>query len=290
IQGGSPVDLFRLNGGGILNVADLTLLRVSVQDNWGANGGGIYNLASGQLTITDSAIIRNTASWIAGLNLRGTGGGLANFGDGAVTLLNVTLSGNSAVQAGGGLVHNGTGLLTLQQVTVASNRTTDGYGGGIVNGSTGSLALINTIVGNNSATSSDPDCSGVVLVTRNRSLIENNSTNCLPSSTVLFGDPLLARLADNGGPTLTHALQGSSSAIDAGGAACPAADQRGYVRVGDCDLGASEVSATPTAIGLQAMGVVREPAGLLSAGLMILLLALATALTPVWGRRVEQLK
>ncbi|MCA9985163.1 MAG: hypothetical protein KDE59_12740, partial [Anaerolineales bacterium] len=39
IQGGSPVDLFRLNGGGILNAADLTLLRVSVQDNWGANGG-----------------------------------------------------------------------------------------------------------------------------------------------------------------------------------------------------------------------------------------------------------
>ena len=288
IQGGSPVDIFRLNGGGILNAADLTLLRVSVQDNWGASGGGIYNQASGQLTITDSAILNNTASWVVGLSLRGSGGGLANFGDGGVTLVNVTLSGNSAVLAGGGLVHNGIGLLTLQQVTVASNQTTDGYGGGIVNGSTGILSLINTIVGNNSATSSDPDCSGAVLVVRNRVLIENNSTNCLPSSMVLTGDPLLARLSDNGGPTLTHALQGGSAAVDVGGAVCPATDQRGYSRAGDCDLGAYELAGIPTAIGLQSVGVVAEPAGLVIAGLTILLLALATLLTPVWGRRYDQ--
>ena len=45
-------------------------------------------------------------------------------------------------------------------------------------------------------------------------------------------DPLLGPLADNGGLTLTHALQPGSPAIDRGDPAAPAQDQRGYGRVG----------------------------------------------------------
>ena len=58
-------------------------------------------------------------------------------------------------------------------------------------------------------------------------------------------DPILA---DNGGPTKTHALLPGSSAIDAGGDVCPDTDQRGVYRpqdgnddgVATCDAGAYE--------------------------------------------------
>jgi hypothetical protein len=56
-------------------------------------------------------------------------------------------------------------------------------------------------------------------------------------------DALLGPLADNGGPTLTHALGAGSPAIDAAIAgACPATDQRGVSRPSGagCDAGAVE--------------------------------------------------
>jgi hypothetical protein len=62
-------------------------------------------------------------------------------------------------------------------------------------------------------------------------------------------DRRLGPLHDNGGPTFTHALLFGSPAIDAGdNSACPATDQRGFVRPMDgdddgtatCDIGAFE--------------------------------------------------
>jgi hypothetical protein len=57
-------------------------------------------------------------------------------------------------------------------------------------------------------------------------------------------DPLLGPLANNGGPTLTHALLPGSPAIDAGDPAIPdppPTDQRGFARIyGSVDLGAFE--------------------------------------------------
>ena len=47
-------------------------------------------------------------------------------------------------------------------------------------------------------------------------------------------NPRLGPLADNGGPTLTHALLAGSHAIDSG-AVCPAKDQRGVSRPRDGD-------------------------------------------------------
>ena len=58
-------------------------------------------------------------------------------------------------------------------------------------------------------------------------------------------DALLGPLADNGGPTLTHAPGAGSPAIDSADAgACPATDQRGFVRPlgAGCDVGAVEQS------------------------------------------------
>jgi hypothetical protein len=58
-------------------------------------------------------------------------------------------------------------------------------------------------------------------------------------------DPLLGKLVNNGGPTVTHALLTGSPAIDAADTAmCPSTDQRGWPRpdleATACDVGAFE--------------------------------------------------
>jgi hypothetical protein len=65
-----------------------------------------------------------------------------------------------------------------------------------------------------------------------------------PASAIIFLDPLLGPLADNGGPNQTMALQTGSPAIDAGNTvSCPGTDQRGISRLqgSACDIGAFEV-------------------------------------------------
>jgi hypothetical protein len=65
----------------------------------------------------------------------------------------------------------------------------------------------------------------------------------------------LAALAANGGPTPTEAIAGTSLAVNAGGAPCPATDQRGFLRnVGPCDVGAYELGATPGGANTQPGG------------------------------------
>ncbi len=53
----------------------------------------------------------------------------------------------------------------------------------------------------------------------------------------------LLDIAQNGGPTWTHALQSNSTAINAGGAYAPAYDQRYLLRDGASDIGAYEYGA-----------------------------------------------
>ena len=63
-------------------------------------------------------------------------------------------------------------------------------------------------------------------------------------------DPLLGPLADNGGPTFTHALHPGSPAINRGDPAAPPQDQRGYGRVGVPDVGAFEFDGiAPATLG-----------------------------------------
>jgi len=67
-------------------------------------------------------------------------------------------------------------------------------------------------------------------------------TTDLPvTATAVIADPLLAALADNGGPTQTMALQSGSPCIDIGSTGdSPATDQRGQARDADPDAGAYE--------------------------------------------------
>lgn len=86
---------------------------------------------------------------------------------------------------------------------------------------------------------------------------------CQPASdtNITNSDPLLLELADNGGPTPTHALHSDSAAIDAGGDECEPTDQRGVSRPQDgdgdgeasCDIGAYEYEREVLDVGVDIM-------------------------------------
>ena len=157
------------DGGGILNMGNLTLNGSTVSSNRAfADGGGIFNM--GNLTLNGSTVSGNTAfdggggisndSGTVGLtnvtvsgNTAGSrGGGIDNGG--SATLTNVTVSGNTAFGGagfgGGGGIFN-FGNLTLNNSTVSGNTAFGGNGGGIDNRGLGSASLTNVTVSGNTA-------------------------------------------------------------------------------------------------------------------------------------------
>ncbi len=232
IQNGNPGGS---RGGGIYNQGTLTLNDVAVRNNTtSGQGGGIDVEPAGTLTMLRSTISGNTGAG---------GGGIYYNGTVAGTLTNVTISGNISTGNGGGIYNQKT--LTLTNVTIDANTATTG--GGILNSATGTTTLKNTIVSSNTG----GNCSGTIT---SAGYNIDSANTCLLAGT---GDkpntnPNLGALADNGGPTQTHALLAGSPAIDAGTATgAPATDQRGAMRPQGTgyDIGAYEY-ATPTAVKL----------------------------------------
>ena len=144
------------DGGGIYNAGTLTLSDSTVSGNtalirssahgegiycYDGSGGGIFN--TGSLTLNNSTISGNTAQW--------DGAGVYNAVGGTVKLNNCTVSGNSKaanpyvyLSYGGGIDNRG--IATLINSTVSGNSAT-AYGGGLYNSGTATL-LDSTISGN----------------------------------------------------------------------------------------------------------------------------------------------
>mgnify|MGYP000899221705 CR=1 FL=1 len=258
-------------GGGIYNNRGfLTIASSVISGNTGEQGGGILSLL-GTLTVIDSTISGNSATstgaGIAELNgtllLRRTtlsnnvgpgilGGGLYTASS-VVVIENSTLSGNAAGR--GGAINNHLSNVTIVSSTLSNNTASLDSGGAIENDATAFLKLRGTIVvGNGSANA----CTGPDITSLGASL--SDTAACFPSSAdqgdIVTSAPVLGPLADNGGPTWTHALLPGSPAIDAGppGGCVDAnnqpltTDQRGISRSLDgnndgsarCDIGAVE--------------------------------------------------
>lgn len=255
-----------LHGGGLHNEQGTVLLTNStIRGNVAAHsGGGLYN-DRGAVTLVGSTVSGNQATYGAGLyNYRGT-----------ATLLNSTVSGNSAAYAGG--VENTQGTLSLAFTTVAANLASFQTGGLGVTGSNGSPATTTigrSIIAGNLAPA-DADCStsdpALGPLTSAGYNVVGDGTGCSADG---VGDATAAApaavikgvLANNGGPTKTHALVFNSPAIDR--VPCVnTIDQRGTARPqgGKCDSGAFEatgfstVALTLTTSGGGAIG--RNPAG-----------------------------
>ena len=124
--------------GGTTTLTGCTISGNAVFDGGLGCGGGIYNGSEDTLIMTDCTISNNSTSFL--------GGGLYNAGK--ATLVDVTLSGNSAGE-GGGLASAGT--LTMTGCTISGNSA--GAGGGLLAYMGGDITLTNCTISGNFATS-----------------------------------------------------------------------------------------------------------------------------------------
>ena len=201
---------------------------------------GIY-VNSGMLTLTNCALFNNT-------NPNSPGGAISCAAGGVLNLTNVTISGNSSAGGGAGIINSGT--VTATNCTIANNSA--GFSvGGIANN--GTFIIGNTIIaGNTAAIQNGVDASGTFTSQGHNLLGKSDGATGFTATGDQTGtvaaplDPQLVALANNGGPTLTRALQMTSPAINAGDdLLAPPSDQRGFGRNGVSDIGAYEFNGTP---------------------------------------------
>jgi hypothetical protein len=272
------------DGGGVFvgEFTTLTINRSTLSDNSAAQeGGAAYSY--GWLTINDSTISGNIANEGGGValvysgvqeihnstfsdNIADNGGGLfVRYGGASVA--NSTFGGNSAGE-GGGIYCAYYCDLTVENVTVSGNSAAQTGGGLHSAGPSGALTFERSLFSGNAAPAGrevyfNPDPTSLVKVNAfNLFGFSGNSgvVGFAPGpSDIVPTQPLariLAALADNGGPTQTHALVPGGPAIDAAPSADCAAppvnglDQRGFPRNVDgdgmpssneCDVGAFEL-------------------------------------------------
>ena len=211
----------------------------TINSNTANSSGGLDLGTAATVVITDSTISANRGIFSVIVANGGDAGGIGNHGQ--LTILNSTVSGNSARVDGGGIA-NYSGVSTVVNTTLTGNTTASGGTGAGISRIGGTVNLRNSIVVGNTRQGIDLNVSGTV-----------NASSSITTGTVT--DILDPVLSDNGGATLTHALVTGSSAIDAGdnslatddGTATGNAlttDQRGtgFTRVinGTVDIGAVE--------------------------------------------------
>jgi hypothetical protein len=253
-----------------------------------AFGGGI-SVKFATVSVVDSTVSRNSVSGATATG--GTtvgGGGIDGFGSSAY-VVNSTISLNSLsgrIGSGGAFFADGDEVTVLNSTIVGNSVTasggvfSQGLGGGVSvgsnsNGSDPTTTIRNSIVAGNIDDGSAPDlrhASDAPLLIENSLIgVGENLDGIVVDVGNQIGsfaspiDPLIALLADNGGPTLSHALLPGSPAIDAGDPMFDVNgpdgivgteddvlfDQRGlgFDRVlgGRVDIGAFEVGVTPIA-------------------------------------------
>ena len=308
-------------GGGISNIAVsgqtalLMMTDSTVTGNHAQFGAGIsFTITDGPSPDSRGSIIRSTISNNHAADASGVnadGGGI-DVTSSTVTVVNSTISGNTvapAAYSGGGGVWVGgyvgypAGVVHLINSTVANNASAN-EGGAFVSWAESAdaeamVTSVNTIVSGNSAPAGAncwDDTGGLTSPFVSTGYNLENLDTCnfdLPTDHPNTG-PLLGALANNGGPTETHALLVGSPAIDAGDnstcAATPVSgiDQRGVSRPQGvvCDIGAYEYQESPTAVSLVALEAgsrALEAPCLLLAALCLVALALG------WNGKLEVL-
>jgi parallel beta helix pectate lyase-like protein len=220
--------------GMIYNASKVNIANSSFYSNTGINAGVIYNDLSGITTISSSVFYTNT----------GGAGGVLVINSGTLVITNSTFYDNRGINNSGVGFISASGAMTISNSTLNGNHAP--IAAGIWNNSS-SVSLRNTIVAFNSP---GTNCYGIVVTSLGYNL--ENANDCLFTGTgdLVNTNPLLASLANNGGPTKTMALFPGSQAmnqIPPGTNGCGTyitTDQRGVARpqgpTSACDIGAYE--------------------------------------------------
>lgn len=257
------------NGGGIyasaysVTYSGLSLEESTVQENNATgSGGGIYINENVNAYINRSLILGNIASE--------HGGGLtfANNTDQLSSMMNSTFSGNRADGKGGAiyLADVPTPYSIGIKFTTVTDNTADADNDGLDSGSGvyapgGFVIAYSLVAGNHLGSGANEDIDGSFTVAQGYNLIGVNGgtgftdgvNNDIVGTIASPVDPKIGPLADNGGPTMTHALLSGSPAIDAAGTkglGYPSVDQRDFPRPQNnlYDIGAFELKYSPTTI------------------------------------------
>jgi hypothetical protein len=232
-------------------------------DGGAARGGAIF-ADGGTLTVNTATFANNLAQ-----------GG--NGGDGGQTNGACGMHGAGGLAYGGAITNN-TATVNIKHGTLSLNNAqagntgvnqstankpprlvAEGTGGGIRVGPS-TVTLENTIIAGNTAANGTGDTTGAPTPGPNvDGTVTSNGHNLLGVATDAIGftgtgdqtgaNPMLAALADNGGPTETMALTTGSPAIDAGVAAGSSFDQRGRPRTYDDPGVANAATSDGTDIG-----------------------------------------
>jgi hypothetical protein len=184
------------------------------------------------------------------------------FANTFVSLLNVTVSGNSEGGGGAGGVFLDEGRLDVRHTTIANNSRI-GLGARCCSGEVTINVLRATLITGNG----DKNCSGVGFASEVSAENLDSGSSCefnpaTSTNSLSNVDPKIGPLQNNGGPTPTHALLLGSPAVDAAGCIL-VTDQRGVTRPLDgnldgqlaCDVGAFERPATVQGFILPPLGV-----------------------------------
>ncbi|MDT3778351.1 DUF4347 domain-containing protein [Nitrospira sp. MA-1] len=255
-----------IDGGGIDRVFHLrgtttaTISGITIQNGVENNGGGIFVDNTSILNLSDATLSGNNNSGTGNAgsggaihvhgtanlnrvllsgNTADTGGAIGFHGGGGGTLTNVTISGNTATNEGGGLWTDTP--ISVINSTFTLNNANDA---GAIYSNSATVTMSNTIVSGNTATTANKDVRGS-FSSNGFNLIEVVGTATGFGSDITGVSANLDVLADNGGPTWTHALLAGSPALNAGTpTGAPAVDQRGFTRDAAPDIGAYEYKSS----------------------------------------------
>jgi hypothetical protein len=221
-----------------------------------SSGGGGVNLEPGTMVATNSTFDNDTAA-------AGQGGGVQVWTGSSASFTNDTIAEDGFEETGltyegGGLFIEGLGPVSMTNVTFAKDIAGGAFGGGSdISANEGShLELTNVLLGPRlEEEAGQQDCTNGTLPGDAKGIWVDLGGNlsadgsCELNAADMGRELKLGELGMHGGPTPTVPLLEGSPAIDFGVSGCPATDQRGYARVGNCDSGAFEFGGLAPASG-----------------------------------------
>ncbi|MCA9381685.1 hypothetical protein KC678_05445 [Candidatus Dojkabacteria bacterium] len=248
------------------SIGQVTITDSTIQNNTSVSYGGAIYAVNTDLVITNSTFDGNTATAFTGgavffrsilseantmtvtgslfsNNVTGSAAGGIMYqvdDDDTGTITNSTFSGNQSLNGSGLYMDTDTGTtadLTVNFVTFADNNNSTIY---LSDGGANPNLIINNSILDCLGTCYNS--SGGSTVTRIYSLASDATMSATGTGNLNSTDPLLSALADNGGPTQTHAIDSTSPAYEAANnTGAPISDQRGKGRFNTYEMGAFEV-------------------------------------------------